>query len=64
LAVIQIAGSWRLLLNGERIGGFHEQAEAVNCAASLAKSSRADGVHVEVLVQDVCGEVSRLAQPR
>ena len=59
-AVVEIAGSWRILMNGERIGGFAEQAEALQCATDAAASAKANGVEVEVLLQDFCGEVQRL----
>ncbi len=60
LAVVEIAGAWRVLLDGERIGGFAEQAEAVNCAADAARTAQSAGLPVEVLVQDVCGEVTQM----
>ena len=47
-------------MDGERIGGFLEQAEAVNCAADAARCARADGMNVQVLIQDVRGEVREM----
>lgn len=63
-AVIEIAGSWRILMNGERIGGFTEQVEALQCATEAATYARSDGFDVEVLLQDFCGEVRRLTLER
>ena len=64
VAVIQIAGSWRILVNGERVGGFAEQVEALHCAAEAARCARSDGFEIEFLVQDVCGEVAELSVDR
>lgn len=62
IAVIEIAGSWCILLNGERIGRFARRADAIRCAWEAAGSASAGqgNVPVELLVQDECGQITAL----
>ena len=60
VAVIQIAGSWRLFMDGERPGAFREQGSAVACATGIARSTQDEGFDVDLLVHDVSGELMRV----
>lgn len=62
IAVIEIAGSWCMLLNGERIGRFARRLDAIRCAGEAAGSASAGqrNIPVELLVQDEYGEITAL----
>lgn len=60
LAVIQIEGSWCMLLNGERVGRFARRTDALGCAIDVGNSADHDGAPVEVLVQDQYGQITAL----
>lgn len=60
LAVVEVEGSWRILVDGRRLGRFHLQANAVQCALEIAGETRRDGWPVEVLTQQAFGELSVL----
>lgn len=62
LAVVQMDGSWRLLLNGEWIGRFDHRADATKCATDIAAQTRREGHRVEVLLHDPLGEVNVLPE--
>ena len=59
-AVILHDSAWRLLVNGKRMGRFSARDAALGCACEMARLTRADGLGVEVLVQDAYGEVTTL----
>lgn len=61
--MIQIAGSWRLFMDGERLGAFREQQSAVACATGIARSTQEEGFDVDLLVHDVSGELMRVPIP-
>jgi hypothetical protein len=65
LAVISIEGTWRVLVNGERFGRFEGRGAALSCACAMARIARDEGLRVELLLQDYCGEVTalRVAEP-
>lgn len=50
-----------MLLNGERVGRFARRGQAVSCAIDAAAFADQDGVPVEVLIQDECGEVAAMS---
>lgn len=57
LSVLQMEDSWRLLMDGRRIGRFPLRSSALDCAAEIARFSRAEGVEVEFLAQTDVGEL-------
>lgn len=61
LAVVKQDGVWRILLNGEGVGRFEDQADATRCAIDIAAQTRGDGHPVEVLVHTDFGEVRTLS---
>lgn len=60
LAVITMDGSWRLLMDGQTVGRFSRQSDALGCATDIAGQTRREGRPVEVLLQDAFGEVQSL----
>ncbi len=60
LAVVEVAGEWRVLLVGQKLGRFARQAEALQCAHDIAEEARRDGFAVEVLSQSASGENERV----
>ena len=57
LVVIEFEGAWRILLNGEKVGRFSRREDAVECALEIAQEARGEGHAVELLSQDVFGEI-------
>ena len=60
LSVLQMEGSWRLLVDGQGLGRFSRRAAAVACASEIARLSTEDGVQVELLAQTEFGELLAL----
>lgn len=63
LAVTAADGTWRVLMNGEALGRFARQADAIGCATDIAGQIGGDGFGAEVLLQDLYGEVRSLRAP-
>ena len=47
-------------MNGAPVGRFERQIDAVKCAADLAAHVQRDGGQIELLVQDLAGELTVL----
>ena len=58
LAVIEMDGAWRLFMDGERVGRFGSQKDALNCVLDMAREMRSAGMQVEVLAQNESGELA------
>jgi hypothetical protein len=55
--MVQLDGRWEILVNGKRVGGFVDKADARRCVLDIAGQTRCDGYPVEVLDHDAFGEV-------
>ncbi|MBW3559010.1 MAG: hypothetical protein KY449_04460 [Proteobacteria bacterium] len=58
LAVIEMDRAWRLFMDGERVGRFGAQRDALNCVLDMAREMRGAGMTVEVLAQNQHGELA------
>ena len=57
IAVIERAGVWRLVVDGEAVGRFKQRSDAVRCALDVANDTRSGGRAVELLAQDGSGDL-------
>ncbi|HEY8572389.1 hypothetical protein [Phenylobacterium sp.] len=57
LAVIWYGGRWTLLAPGARYSRYGSRQSALEAAQRLAEQARGQGYEVEVLLQDVGGEL-------
>ncbi len=62
-AIIRFPEGWRILLDGKKRGRFNFQVDATEAALRLADEFRRAGRSVEILVQDMFGELVRLTLP-
>ena len=58
LAVVEMDGAWRLIMDGQRVGRFRAEREALACAQDMAREMRSVDLEVEVLAQDRFGEIA------
>ena len=63
LMVVQADDVWRLFMNGERVGRFGAERDALNCVHDMAGEMRAAGMEVEVLTQGRSGELTLAEDP-
>jgi len=61
LAVIWYGGRWTLLAPGVRYNRYASRQSAIDAAQRLARQATRQGYHVEILLQDVGGELSTVA---
>jgi hypothetical protein len=62
-AIIRFPEGWRILQDGKKRGRFNFQVDATEAALRLADELRRAGRTVEVLVQDMFGELVKLRLP-
>lgn len=60
-AIIRFPEGWRVVQDGKKRGRFNFKIDAEEAALRLAEELRRAGRTVEVLVQNICGELVRLA---
>ena len=58
--VLRYGDHWSILRDTSRAGVFDEQVDAIEVARRLAHEDERDGRLVELLVQDLCGEVREM----
>lgn len=63
LMVVKVDDVWRLLMDGERVGRFGAERDALSCVHDMAAEMRAAGMEVEVLVEIRAGEMSLAEEP-
>lgn len=64
LAVVTVEGAWRLTLDGQPLGRFRRQSDALGCATEIAGQTRRDGLSVELLLHDASGEVRSVSSDK
>ena len=57
-SVIETADAWRVQIDGQPLGRFEREVDAVRCAAGLAADVQGSGGRIELLVQDRTGEIT------
>lgn len=63
LAVVKLDGAWRLFMDGERVGRFGQERDALACVHDMAGEMRGSGMQVEVLTQVEGGEPTLVEDP-
>ena len=58
--VLRFGDRWSILRESSRAGVFEEQVDAIDVARRLAHQEEQGGAVVELLVQDLCGEVREM----
>ena len=56
-AVVESPDAWRIHVDGRPLARFDNQLDAVNCAAGLAADVQKGGGSIELLVQDLVGDI-------
>lgn len=56
-AVVRFGDRWSILQDERRAGAYEEQLDAIEVAQRLAADAQRSGASIELLVQDLCGEV-------
>ena len=60
VAVLEMAGTWRVLRDGEQVDCFDNPVRAARRALDVAEQARNEGLLVEMLVHERFGELRAL----
>jgi hypothetical protein len=63
LTVVKVDDVWRLLMDGERVGRFGVQRDALSCVQDMAREMRGAGIEVEIMTQVEGGELILAEDP-
>ena len=64
LVVMRVAGDWSIMVDGRRRGRFDYEVDAVEAALRLARVQDPQPGGVQVMVQDMFGELRAVDDPQ